>query len=884
MAKGDKKKKVEKSTPEESVSKSATCSATSVVSEPPLDQASPEGDDSVRINNCSSASFSSQPPLHENPASSNDGFYDVPVLSSIIVQKYEGEKYRELFHGEGVAYFEGGHVYKGMFSEGFMHGRGTYTWADGVKYEGEFVFNMPMGHGTYTWVDGSCYEGELRNGIRHGVGTYKCAGKSVSYRGEWNHGKRHGKGTIYYNPELTSWYEGDWVNNIREGWGMRCYPSGNVYEGRWKNNARHGDGRMKWTELGQQYSGQWENGLQHGQGTHTWFLKRVSGSQYPLRNEYIGEFVAGLRHGQGKFHYASGALYDGEWLCNKKHGQGKFTFKNGRIFEGEFLDDRMAEFPDFSMDGTQTPDLSGIRTQTPCGKGEHHRGAKSLDSGSSLLGPDITLEIQSLLETLPEVLKDLELRQLEFAVLRHIAELRTVYSFYSSLGHQQSPDNTFLLTRMQFWRLLKDCNIHHHGITLAQVDRLISEDLPPEEVHSPFGTMLLRKFVSCVVVLAYHIYHQKIESSNNVLVACFTKLMRENIIPNAKNVKGAFLRNSVCAIISKNYIEKCWEIYQSLCSGLNGRTMTMRQLVWMLKDLGLYDDELTTGKVLEILSAENPAGYDVSYTNLDLEMTFLEFFEGLLGCAQVKSSQSVWSRCESLPEVCRPADGVRMSPGEECRDSPMEKSMETLQSSTTEEKTLRQSEKSAVDLKTQMEDIGSDSVPPSVGSPSVKMEGRERDSHGDTMVHSLPAVDKEAANSLYSPSIDPAGDGGEEAESELERWIRTSRRFFSEGLFPAYEHSLLLRREAQEMRLQRAAEGRMALAKAQSAARLREMSEAEEERRREEEEEEEAEKADAQEDNPSLTRSPVLTTPVASVTSLSNPKLSRSASGTKKKR
>ena len=60
---------------------------------------------------------------------------------------------------------------------------------------------------------------------------------------------------------------------------------------------------------------------QHGQGTHTWFLKRVHGSQYPLRNEYRGQFVQGLRQGEGSFYYASGALYQGQWKGNKNHGQ-----------------------------------------------------------------------------------------------------------------------------------------------------------------------------------------------------------------------------------------------------------------------------------------------------------------------------------------------------------------------------------------------------------------------------------------------------------------------------------------------------------------------------------------------------------------------------------
>ncbi|KAI1895983.1 hypothetical protein AGOR_G00090130 [Albula goreensis] len=446
MAKGDKKKKVEKSIAEASSPKLASGSATSVVSEPPLAQVTPEADDSGQNTNCSSASLSSQPPLIENPAPREE-FCDVPVLSSVIVQRYEGEKCRELFHGEGVAYFQGGHVYKGMFSKGYMHGHGIYTWADGVKYEGEFVSNVAMGNGTYTWVDGSRYEGEVCNGIRHGFGTFTCARKTVSYRGQWSHGKRHGKGTIYYDPECASWYEGDWVSNVREGFGVRRYPSGNVYEGQWQNNGRHGEGTMKWTELGEQYSGQWEHGLQHGQGTHSWLLRRAPGSQYPQRNQYVGQFVRGLRHGPGKFYYASGALYDGEWKNNKKHGQGRFTFKNGRMFEGEFVEDHMAEFPAFSMGGTSTPDLSGIRTCTPpCGTGERPWTPVNGSPGSdSLLGPDVALEVKVLLESLPDAPRDVELRQVEFAVLRHMAELH-----HSSL---ESLDNTFLLLAWRADRL-----------------------------------------------------------------------------------------------------------------------------------------------------------------------------------------------------------------------------------------------------------------------------------------------------------------------------------------------------------------------------------------------------------------------------------------------
>ena len=61
--------------------------------------------------------------------------------------------------------------------------------------------------------------------------------------------------------------------------------------------------------------------LQDGLGQQLWFLSRLSGSQYALRNMYDGEFLQGYRHGYGVFYYANGACYEGEWLNNMKHGK-----------------------------------------------------------------------------------------------------------------------------------------------------------------------------------------------------------------------------------------------------------------------------------------------------------------------------------------------------------------------------------------------------------------------------------------------------------------------------------------------------------------------------------------------------------------------------------
>ncbi|XP_037400303.1 radial spoke head 10 homolog B isoform X2 [Pygocentrus nattereri] len=735
-----------------------------------------------------------------------------PFLANIIVQRYEGERCGELFHGKGVVIFQGGHEYKGSFAEGLMHGHGEYIWADGIKYEGDFVSNALMGHGTYSWTDGSTYEGEVCYGIRHGIGTYKCAKTSSVYKGQWYRGKRHGKGTIYYSQGVASWYEGDWENNCREGWGMRCYPSGNIYQGQWKNNVQHGEGTMRWIQLGQQYSGQWVNGVQHGHGTHTWFLRRVPGSQYPLRNEYKGEFVQGLRHGQGTFSYASGAVYSGEWNHNKKHGQ------NGRIFEGEFINDRMAEFPAFFIDGTKTPDLSGIRTHSPPSDGSDlPRRAKKSGGTASLLGPDIALSIETLLNQFPEAQRDQELRQVEFAIMRHITLLRMIYSFYGSLGHDHSPDNTFLLTRLQFWRFLKDCGVHLHGITLVQMDRLIDDDTSTEKLHSPFSTMLLRQCLSYIVIAAYHIYHKDTRTSKNVLVECFSKLMKQNIIPNAKNVKGPLFCHHLRAVIGLNYIDRCWEIYQVFCKAnnttLSNQTMTARHFIWMLKDLGLLDSELTTTRMLEILSSENPAIYNSAHGNLDLEITFLEFFEALLGCVEVKTIDGIKTSKHFRSKLVCQDETVRTSGGER-RESPL---------------------------------LGRQASPHTCADVEYK-----------STVQSSNLISP-GAGSAKSPGISPVLlEAEEELRNEEENWIKKTNCFFTQIFFPAYKHNLLLREEVQEERLRQSTKNRTALEKAKENARLRE---AEQEERCRAEEKEEEEKGNVPEDLNHST--PALMTPVA---------------------
>ncbi|KAL8580369.1 hypothetical protein ACOMHN_037468 [Nucella lapillus] len=611
------------------------------------------------------------PPKEPTP----EPVYDEPVLPELIIELYEGEKARGQYDGDGACYFRGGHVYKGQFAEGFMHGRGKYTWSDGVEYEGEFYKNEVTGKGLYRWTDGSAYEGDVLKGLRHGHGTFRWKDNAMSYTGEWVQGHRTGKGRVDYDSEGKSYYEGDLASNVRHGGGVRQYPSGNLYRGMWFNNVRHGQGTMKWIDRNQIYTGQWENGIQHGMGQHIWLLNRVPGSQYPMRNMYDGEFVNGLRHGLGTFHYANGASYSGYWKNNMKHGKGKFMFKNGRVYEGMFEHDHIVEYPEFNIDGATTPDLEGIRTRTPL---PSDNVSVHSNESRNTVSPNFQLEIENLLTELPEADREEEASQVLYVVTRHISGLRKIYNYYSQLGYEESPDNTFTMTRMQLWRFLKDCCFHHHDVMLTHMDRFIGSNFHRAnyELHNPYERILQRQFVNYLVILAYQIHGERFEDSTPLLAKCLNALITENILRHACNVKGYFFYETRRAVNALVYMDQTYEIFQNLCRprkyAPKEPVFKMREFLFLLKDLKLINNDLTPQKdlklinndltpqkVLEVLSVDDPAVADgEGCYNLELEMTFLEFFEALIGCAEIFATDAVVKD----PTTPRPSTAMTQDP------------------------------------------------------------------------------------------------------------------------------------------------------------------------------------------------------------------------------
>ncbi len=74
-------------------------------------------------------------------------------------------------------------------------------------------------------------------------------------------------------------YEGSWVDDVREGYGVYHYVNGDRYEGEWKEHQRHGQGTYFYAETGSKYVGLWRKGKMtgHGEIIH-------------LNHKYVGKF------------------------------------------------------------------------------------------------------------------------------------------------------------------------------------------------------------------------------------------------------------------------------------------------------------------------------------------------------------------------------------------------------------------------------------------------------------------------------------------------------------------------------------------------------------------------------------------------------------------
>ncbi|WP_394218273.1 hypothetical protein [Halobacillus trueperi] len=156
------------------------------------------------------------------------------------------------------------------------------------------------------------------------------------YVGDRVEGLKSGEGKLFNN---SSYYEGEWLHNKRNGFGKGVVDLGWLayfeYEGQWKDDREHGEGKgvvdVLWMHT--VYEGEWKNGKREGYGE---FIDRSG-------NTYRGEWVNDSPEGEGEMVLTSGEIYLGEVSGFQRHGYGKAVLENGDVKEGEWREGEFLE-------------------------------------------------------------------------------------------------------------------------------------------------------------------------------------------------------------------------------------------------------------------------------------------------------------------------------------------------------------------------------------------------------------------------------------------------------------------------------------------------------------------------------------------------------------
>ena len=116
--------------------------------------------------------------------------------------------------------------------------------------EGEFKDNIREGYGILIRPDGAKYIGNYKNDYQEGRGiNINKEGKELIGLFKDGHVVK-GKSIIYYNElnihsmHFTNYYEGDFQNNKREGYGIFIMEDGSKYEREFQKDAYCGKGHI----------------------------------------------------------------------------------------------------------------------------------------------------------------------------------------------------------------------------------------------------------------------------------------------------------------------------------------------------------------------------------------------------------------------------------------------------------------------------------------------------------------------------------------------------------------------------------------------------------------------------------------------------------------
>ncbi|XP_037976670.2 radial spoke head 10 homolog B isoform X2 [Plutella xylostella] len=616
---------------------------------------------------------------------------------------YEGPVYMKRMHGNGRFQWADGTIYMGNFENNVITGLGKIQFKDETWYEGEWADNIR--HGAGLFVDSRqqrSYSGAWSLGAKHGRGVIHY-GRDNFYDGDWDNNTRSGFGTREYC--LSSGYKGEWKNNVMEGKGLMIWPNHDFYRGDWKIGKMWGYGVYTWDAYKNMsmahptlsvYRGDWERGMRNGYG--------ILDLGFSLGSQYKGEFKDNKKHGVGKFITNNGFIIQDRHLFNndtmasfasEKESDYISYSKNERTpIVLNMCDGTVGLTYHINEALTNIAKDENIRADIINEYIENNMGDCKLEPSYVRRQTDIPLNLEDFVQ--------FEVRSLQNALQCYQEELQRIYNQYATICNTEEIGFTPILIRLYLWQLFYDCDIHDKGLTLVTMDRMFHRNPKwmARSLHHPFEKVYYWQYLHNLVAVACKLYcDTKLPSAkpDTIVAAAFRKFMENDLIPSAGKCKGKLVNGYGRSIPLK----PVYRLYRSLGEPHSVRAFLRavrrprHQAAWSpqpgLVDVPadaplvegtnayrvgdelhfvpnkLYNDidpeqfstpssmdlklfnfgNLTTKSMINIFAEIFPQMLENGHIMcIDTDLTFLEFFEGFIACAEesirVKDEELEW--------------------------------------------------------------------------------------------------------------------------------------------------------------------------------------------------------------------------------------------------
>lgn len=174
-------------------------------------------------------------------------------------------------------------------------------------------------------------------------------------------------------------------------------------------------------------------------------------------------------------------------------------------------------------------------------------------------------------------------------------------------------DKTTTMSKLQYFRFLKDYGVHRLGCSVMEMEQMLGEDVNAKGYHRK--RIFFRDFLNSLIRISYHLFREDgeliSETTENVVSACFDQLIQCLLVPpETVQINGYFFTT----------VEKCQEVMEhvdllaEMYNHFRGvyvkkgeYTMKQRHLVFMYDDL-----RLLTPPTAQNLNGRNEGGLNAT--------------------------------------------------------------------------------------------------------------------------------------------------------------------------------------------------------------------------------------------------------------------------------